>query len=499
MSLRTRLFLALLVLALVPTLVFAWFTWGQLHTATARWYQSGVEDALEASATTNRTTLARLEANALEHADVWATSWTALDVDPAQRARARVALREAGLDFAQVYERDGDGWRLAATVVPAGIVPADTVDLSSELATALTGDRLLRSPSGVLGAVAPLRDRVALVTGLWLNPAYWEQLDQVREAREHYAKLGVFVEIARQRVGLTILAMALVLLLLAVLLARVLAGGMTRPLARLSQALAGLDDARTTERLPESGPQELASLAASFNAMTARLAEARTALARAEREAAWRDVARKLAHELKNPLTPMSLSIHRLQKRIERVPEADRPAVRESLEAMMQELDHLTRLADSFAQYARLPEPRAEALDLAGLARSAGALHENGRVAVHVEAASPLPVRGDALSLSRALHNLIVNACEASPDDGVVEVVTGRDDTLAWVEVRDRGPGLAASVAARVFEPWVSTKQRGSGLGLSLVRDIATQHHGHVTLENRADGGAVARLSLPLA
>jgi nitrogen fixation/metabolism regulation signal transduction histidine kinase len=499
MSLRTRLFLALLALALVPTLVFAWFTWGQLHTATARWYQSGVEDALEAAATTNRTTLARLEANALEHVDAWAGPWSALDADPAQRSRARVALREAGLDFAQVYERDGEGWRLAATVTPTGATPADTVDLSSEIATALTGDRLLRSPSGVLGAVAPLRDGVALVTGLWLNPAYWEQLNQVREAREHYARLGVFVEIARQRVGLTIAAMALVLLLGAVLLARVLAGGMTRPLARLSTALAGLDDARTTERLPESGPQELAALAAAFNAMTARLGEARTALARAEREAAWRDVARKLAHELKNPLTPMSLSIHRLQKRVERVPEADRAAVRESLEAMMQELDHLTRLADSFAQYARLPEPRAEALDLAALARSAAALHENDRVAVHVESHGPLPVRGDALSLSRALHNLIVNACEASPDDGTVEVVTGAQGDVAWVEVRDRGPGLSPSIAARVFEPWVSTKQRGSGLGLSLVRDIATQHHGQVTLVDRADGGAVARLTLPLA
>jgi hypothetical protein len=293
--------------------------------------------------------------------------------------------------------------------------------------------------------------------------------------------------------------MALVLLLGAVLLARVLAGGMTRPLARLSTALAGLDDARTTERLPESGPQELAALAAAFNAMTARLGEARTALARAEREAAWRDVARKLAHELKNPLTPMSLSIHRLQKRVERVPEADRAAVRESLEAMMQELDHLTRLADSFAQYARLPEPRAEALDLAALARSAAALHENDRVAVHVESHGPLSVRGDALSLSRALHNLIVNACEASPDDGTVEVVTGAEGDVAWVEVRDRGPGLSPSIAARVFEPWVSTKQRGSGLGLSLVRDIATQHHGQVTLVDRADGGAVARLTLPLA
>src|SRR4029077_11515040 len=84
--------------------------------------------------------------------------------------------------------------------------------------------------------------------------------------------------------------------------------------------------------------------------MTARLAEARSALAKAEREAAWRDVARRLAHELKNPLTPMSLSIHRLQKRVELVPEAERRAVRESLEALLQEIEHLTRLADSFSQ-----------------------------------------------------------------------------------------------------------------------------------------------------
>ena len=498
MSLRTRLFLALLALALVPTLVFAWFTFVQLDAATARWYQSGVEDALEAAAITNRTSLAHLEAAASERAHAWATRYTHLDADAHEQADARTEMQEAGLDFVQLYARDGDGWRLTFTEV-ASLSPADTVDLSSELAAALRGEHVLRSPSGVLGAVSTRGDGVALVTGLWLNPAYWEQLNQVREAREHYARLGVLVEVARQRVGLSIAAMALLLLTLAVLLARALAGGMTRPLARLSGALAEVEDGGATVQLPETGPRELASLAASFNAMTARLAEARMALARAEREAAWRDVARRLAHELKNPLTPMSLSIHRLQKRFERVPEADRGAVRESLEAMLQELDHLTRLADSFAQYARMPEPRLEPLDLAALARSAAALHETARAVVRVEGVAPLPVRGDALLLSRALHNLIVNACEASPAGATVEVVTGGDADEAWVEVRDRGPGLDPSLAARVFEPWVSSKQRGSGLGLSLVRDIAAQHQGHVTLENRDGGGAVARLSLPRA
>lgn len=499
MSLRTRLFLALLTLALAPTLVFAWFTQVQLHTATSRWYQSGVEDALEAAIETNRTTLTRLEATAVERADSWAAKLPGLDADPVQRDEARYALREAGLDFTQVYERDSTDWRLVTTVVPSGVSPRDTVDLSSEIPAAMGGDRLVRSPSGVLGAVAPVRDGVTLVTGVWLNPGYFEQLNQVIEARKNYGKLGVLVDVARQRVWLTIAALALAIAIGAALLARVLADGMTQPLSRLAGALAQVEDGASHERLPESGARELKSLAVSFNAMTGRLTEARTALARAEREAAWRDLARKLAHELKNPLTPMSLSIHMLQKRVERLPEADRAGARRSLEAMLAEIDQLTRLADSFAQYARMPEPREEPLDLSAVAAASSALHEPKDITLVVRCDTPLPVRGDRLLLTRALHNLLVNAFESSPAGSTVELETGRSGRDAWVEVRDRGTGLDPAIAAKVFEPYVSNKNRGSGLGLSLVRDIASQHRGHVTLTNRDGGGAIARLTLPLA
>jgi nitrogen fixation/metabolism regulation signal transduction histidine kinase len=195
----------------------------------------------------------------------------------------------------------------------------------------------------------------------------------------------------------------------------------------------------------------------------------------------------------------MSLSIHRLQKRFELVPESERRAVRESMDALLEEIGHLTRLADSFSQYARMPEPQEEPLDLSELARSCGALHEVQDVVLRIAADAPLPVRGDRLMLSRVVHNLLVNACEASPPRGIVELETGRDGSEAWVEVRDRGTGLDPELAGRVFEPYVSTKHRGSGLGLSLVRDIAERHRGRVTLENRDGGGAVARLTLPMA
>ena len=251
MSLRTRLFLALLTLALAPTLVFAWFTQVQLHSATSRWYQAGVEDALEAAIETNRTTLTRLEGTAVERADAWAAKLPGLDVDPKQRDLARAGLREAGLDFAQVYERDSTDWRLVATVVPAGVVPADTIDLASEIPAAMSGDRLVRSPSGVLGAVAPVRDGVTLVTGVWLNPGYFEQLNQVIEARQNYGKLGVLVDVARQRIWLTIALLALAIAAGAAVLARVLADGMTQPLSRLAAALAQVEDGSPS---PRRGP-----------------------------------------------------------------------------------------------------------------------------------------------------------------------------------------------------------------------------------------------------
>ena len=117
---------------------------------------------------------------------------------------------------------------------------------------------------------------------------------------------------------------------------------------------------------------------------------------------------------------------------------------------------------------------------------------------MRVACESPLPVEADRLLLSRALHNLLVNAIEASGTGGEVEVASGADGRSAWLEIRDRGHGLSPDVADRVFEPYVSTRRRGSGLGLAFVSDIAQQHHGDITLTNREGGGAVARLTLPL-
>jgi len=131
------------------------------------------------------------------------------------------------------------------------------------------------------------------------------------------------------------------------------------------------------------------------------------------------------------------------------------------------------------------------------LARDAARLYESD--ALVVDAPVPVPVQGDRLLLSRALHNLLLNAREAAGAGAPVELRAGRTAGEGWIEVLDRGPGLSGADAARVFEPYFSTKNRGSGLGLSVVKDIAERHSGRITLANRAGGGAEARLTLPLS
>jgi len=172
-TLRARLLAALVSLALLPTLVFAVFTFHELDRAADLWYRPGVDHALESAVEVTRTALTRLEATVLERADEWASHLGPLPLDAPRRDALRGGLREAGLDFALLYVRDGGAWRVVEQLVPAGVLAADTLDLADELDAALTGSRLLRSRRGVLAGVAAAGGNAALVTGVRLTPDFF--------------------------------------------------------------------------------------------------------------------------------------------------------------------------------------------------------------------------------------------------------------------------------------------------------------------------------------
>jgi len=512
MSLRARLVLALMALALLPTVIFTAFTLDQLGRATARWFRPGVDRALDSGVEVTKSALTRLETTVLAAADECAVrlGGPAPRAVPASPPRAPVTgdarravvagfLRGTGIDVVQFYRREPQGWRMTGQVTPEGILLPDVFDFSSEIEPALLSTRVIRSDAGALGAVASLGADDALVAAIWVPPTFFADMDSVGEALGYYRQLGVVVDVQRRYVWLLVALVGVMIAVLALVLARGLAGQMARPLADLSGAIERVAAGDLRVRVEPRGAREMRTLGEGFNTMTASLAGAREKLQLAEREATWREVARRLAHEFKNILNPMSLSLYRLRRRTEAMAPEHRAVYEESLEAIDDGIHQITRLADQFSKYARMPEPHFEPLDLTEVVRAAGRMHEHERVHVLFQPGPPLPIRGDSLLLSRAIHNLLLNACEASPEDAEVRVRTRPDGDLAMLEVFDLGPGVPEELLGTIFDPYVSTKNRGSGLGLSLVRDVAAQHEGAAGIENEPAGGARAWLAIPLA
>ncbi len=232
-----------------------------------------------------------------------------------------------------------------------------------------------------------------------------------------------------------------------------------------------------------------------------------TQLISAQRTAAWGEVARRLAHEIKNPLTPIQLSAERLQLKL-----ADRldPAARELLERATRTIVHqvqaMKNMVNEFRDYARTPPPTLRPIDLNALVGDVAGLYEPGRARLLCELAPALPpVLADADQVRQVVHNLLANAEDAlagaaMPDrDPRITVATACDERGVRLTVSDNGGGIAPAILARAFEPYVTTKAKGTGLGLAIVKKIIDEHRGEVRIANRPEGGAEVVVRLPAA
>ena len=223
----------------------------------------------------------------------------------------------------------------------------------------------------------------------------------------------------------------------------------------------------------------------------------------AQRMVAWAEVARRLAHEIKNPLTPIQLSAERLQHKLaDKLPAREREILERSTTTIVNQVEAMKNMVNDFRDYARLPPPQLAALDLNRLVGEVLVLYEHSRVrlGVHLDPALP-PVSGDATQLRQLIHNLLRNAEDALNDkeDPEIEVATSRGTGCANLVVRDNGGGFSPQVLERAFEPYVTTKAKGTGLGLAIVKKIVDEHHGEIRIANRPPNGAEVRIRLPLA
>ena len=293
-----------------------------------------------------------------------------------------------------------------------------------------------------------------------------------------------------------------VALALAVLLTVTVAHRTTRPIRELEQLTRRVGQGDLDARIDVRSNDELGQLASSFNRMTAELKENREKLVRAEKEKAWREMARQVAHEIKNPLTPISLSVGLLRRsRDEQSPEFDKILDR-TIDLIQRQVENMRDVARDFYAFAGehkdlRPVSASDILDDVLTLNEALAEERGVRLRRDPSADGEL-VRADADELQRALLNLVSNAIEAMPDGGDLHTRVSVEGEQVVIEIRDTGTGLSAEASQRLFEPYFTTRSSGTGLGLAIVRRIIEDMGGSVSLENSSTGrGAVARVVLP--
>ncbi len=229
-----------------------------------------------------------------------------------------------------------------------------------------------------------------------------------------------------------------------------------------------------------------------------------TALIQAQRDAAWGEVARRLAHEFKNPLTPIQLAAERLRHKYLKTLDAEDAELLDRLtHTIVQQVEVMKDMVNAFADYARNPLLQTRPLDLNRLINEVLDLYRGqasgARFQTRLEAGLPL-IDADAGRLRQLLHNLIKNALEATPDSGArITLSTHSLPDFVELSVRDHGPGIPREIMAQLFEPYVTTKPKGTGLGLAIVKKIAEEHGGTLSAENPQDGGARLVLRLPVS
>ena len=295
-------------------------------------------------------------------------------------------------------------------------------------------------------------------------------------------------------------------ILLAVIFSLWIAARVSRPVEQLACAAEEVASGNWEVSVPERGGGEVSVLARSFNHMTHELVSQRERLVQSERVAAWRELARRLAHELKNPLFPLQLTVENLV-RAKGLPPADFDEVfSESTATLGAEIANLKTIIARFSDFSKMPRPELQRIEAREVVSRVYALYSSAATAegaeLHCEMEidnAPMPLDVDPELLHRALSNLVLNAMDAMPDGGTVKLSAHPCGDNVELRVSDTGAGLTPEECERLFTPYYTTKQYGTGLGLAIVQSVVADHHGTIAVESRAGAGATFIITLPKA
>lgn len=293
------------------------------------------------------------------------------------------------------------------------------------------------------------------------------------------------------------------LLLVAGAIALFVANSITQPISKIGQKLSQFKLGHN-EPLEWNSPDEIGQLIAEYNLMIKKLDESAEKLKQSEREGAWREMAKQVAHEIKNPLTPMKLNIQHLLRIQQHDPERASSMLSEVAQSIIQQIDGLSRIAGEFSNFAKMPQAQNERFNLNKLVSSVYNLYkkgDHGNTELEIELpVEEIEVFADPTQLMRVINNLVKNALQAIPDDrpGRVEIRLEKQEEKAILSVADNGSGIPESLQEKVFFPNFTTKNSGMGLGLAMSRSIVNAAGGRIRFETRENEGTTFYVELPV-
>lgn len=376
----------------------------------------------------------------------------------------------------------------------------------------------LNGPAAGADRVAPLVEEVRRSGQEFRGVIHWsadsadaETFDAIPLTGANQQLMGVLlvgssrrplIELQRQVVS-TALLVGGAGILVAVVASLWFAARVTKPVESLAVAARRVAVGDLAAKVEVESSDELGELASTFNKMTEELLQQKERTLQAERVAAWRELARRLAHELKNPLFPLQVTVENLVRAREKAPEMFEEVFREGTSTLLAEINNLKTIIGRFSEFSKMPQPQPRATQLNDVVESVlrifqAQLQASAKIATRLQLDNDLPeISADPDLLHRAFSNLVLNAIDAMPNGGELTIQTQHFDDAVVVSISDTGPGLTEEECQRLFTPYYTTKKHGTGLGLAIVQSVVSDHGGRISVESAKDKGTTFRIELP--
>ena len=501
--LKTRFMIVFSIITLISSIPQAVLSMSVIEIAMSRWFSSPAAEGLEAGVDlVLQYNLEKIDGlRAFGSSPLYSDALRDIERAP-DLVWNRVSATIPGVDAMQIFSREkgeigfyGDDRAHTSFAVVAtrteGLLP-------KEIYLEYSAIRYLRS-------IRSAGEEYLVVVSSIVPKEFDRKAEKLTEASDTFNQIQLFRPMFRIVIAILYSLFSLPLVLLSILVSFLLAEELIRPIASLEAATRRVAEGDFSYRILGRGVHELASLVRSFNSMVTELERSRNKLMQTEKVAAWQEIAQRMAHEIKNPLTPIKLNAQRILTRF-RIDPAEMDRILEpAIGSIVNEVDNLNDLLQEFRDFARLPTPKIEPIHLSELVDEVLSIYAGVQPRSRTDLSKldkDITVPADRDQLKRVLSNLIKNAFEAIREDGAVtitsDLVRKSNSNYCRIQIKDTGSGIEPEYHNRVFNPYFTTKEGGTGLGLPIVERIIFDHKGQIWFETEAGIGTTFFIDLPM-